>query len=122
MANARNLARLHFAPAERHDTTAPVPPPQNCGEVPPGSVLLERPAPRLEGGGFVRDRGEYSFRQGPPELSSGWAPGLARDYGRDFREMAAREQMMRLYEMAAGQEKARFGGVSNPQPPPGDSL
>jgi hypothetical protein len=122
MANERSLRRLHFAPAESRDAVAPdVQPQQNFAEVPPGSVRLERPAPRLQGGGFVRDRGESGFRQGPPALSSGWCTSLTRDYAADFQARAEHERMVRFMEALAGQEKARFRGVSNHQPPIGDS-
>jgi hypothetical protein len=114
MARMENLRRLHFAPSERHDTTAPVPPPENFPEVPPGSVRLERPAPRLQEGGFVRDRGEYSFRQGPPELAGGWCGSLTRDYAGDFQARAEHERLVRLAEALVGQEKARFGGGIKP--------
>jgi hypothetical protein len=104
MANARNLRRLHFASAERHDTTAPVPPQQNFAEVPPGSVRVKRPAPRIEEGGFVRDRGEYSFRQGPPELAGGWAPGIQRNDTAAFQMMAEHERLVKLFESTGWKE------------------
>jgi hypothetical protein len=62
----------------------------------------------------VRDRGESGFRQGPPALAGGWAPGIQRNDTEAFQVMAEHERLVRLMEALAGQEKARFGGMSNP--------
>jgi hypothetical protein len=47
---------------------------------------------------------------------------LTRDYAQDFQMMAEHERLVRLMEAMVRQDKARFGGVSNHQPAPGDSL
>jgi hypothetical protein len=106
MARTKNLRRLHW-PAERHDTTAPgVQPRENFNEVPPGSsVLLERPAPKLQEGGFVRDRGEHGLRTGPPALASDWAPGIQRNDTAAFEAMAEHERLVRFMEALVGQQK-----------------
>jgi hypothetical protein len=101
MANERSLRRLHW-PAKRHDAVAPdIQPPPNWAEVPPGSVRLERPAPRQ--GGFVRDRGE-PCRNGEPELAGGWAPGLQRNDTAAFQAMAEHERLVKLFESTGWKE------------------
>jgi hypothetical protein len=61
--------------------------------------------------GFVRDQGAQSYRlTDPPALASGWTPGLTRDYGADFAEMAQNERVARLMERLMRQKPSQQAG------------
>jgi hypothetical protein len=104
-----NLARLHFPPESgiQADNISHRKTPVTAPVAVADSITNSSPRPLRSG--FVRDeREQHSYRLAdPPALSSGWAPGLTRDYGADFAEMAQNERVGRLMEQLMRQGRSQ---------------
>jgi hypothetical protein len=92
------------APPERHDAVTPV--------APADPTVAERPSVRRE---RLRLREEHAWRLSAPELRSGFAPTVVRDYDQAFEALRQHEQYIRHVQQAIAQFSQPPGGPTRPE-------